>query len=346
MCAAVSAAALACGAVLPAQAATSTGWRSVFSTHYGVADNYSIYSAVVATSGSNAWALGGSDVSNGNGTTQQVEAAHWNGSGWKTVSMPSGVKSYIDAASAPAANDIWAVTTAGGSILHYNGSKWSLAHTLPSSPAELTGVLAFSATNVWVFGGPGAEPGYGTYHYNGRSWSKVSGTIPAGIVTASAVSASNIWAIGSASSPDDSIVHYNGTSWTKRTGSVLSGLTFRGVRAVSSSRVWITAESNTSRTTSYLLHYNGSSISKIKVPYSVSVGRVTQDGHSGVWMLGTDTNNTSYAIHMTSAGVWSRVSLGLAASLETVPGTTAEWAVGDKYGTTGGSAVIWEYGTP
>ena len=64
--AAVAIGTLAFGASASASAsvkpAASPGWRQVYSKHYGAANGYSGYNAVVATSKSSAWAFGGSNV--------------------------------------------------------------------------------------------------------------------------------------------------------------------------------------------------------------------------------------------------------------------------------------------
>ena len=69
----------------------------------------------MATSKSSAWAFGGSNVAVGG---QHAVAAHWNGRAWAGGALPAGVSSEIIAASAPAANDVWAVSFFGGWVLH------------------------------------------------------------------------------------------------------------------------------------------------------------------------------------------------------------------------------------
>ena len=96
---------------------------------------------------------------------------------------------------------------------------------------------------------------------------------------------------------------------------------------------------------SYVFHYNGTGISKATVPYSVRVISVAPDGHGGLWMLGNDSSNQCYAIHVVN-GVWSRVPIGSTTSLTSIPGTTAEWAPGTRRTSTGAQAIIWAYGRP
>ena len=106
---------------------------------------------------------------------------------------------------------------------------------------ELTGVTAFSPTNVWVFGGPGANPGLGTWHLRGTTWHKVTG-LAGGISTASAISRADMWAIGADSTaPDDILLHYNGTTWQQVTSTALTGLQFSDILALSDTNIWVTA---------------------------------------------------------------------------------------------------------
>jgi hypothetical protein len=70
-------------------------------------------------------------------------------------------------------------------------------------------VVALSAKNVWVFGGGGETLGWGTWHYNGKSWTQSRGHAE-DITDGSALSATRIWAIGGLSAPQSQIVHYTG----------------------------------------------------------------------------------------------------------------------------------------
>jgi hypothetical protein len=208
-------------------------------------------------------------------------------------------------------------------------------------------VVALSPKNVWVFGGGGAGPGYGTYHYNDTTWTAQGGAI-AGASFASVVSASDIWAVGSdGNAPQNTIVQYTGNGWSKVVSHSLDGMTFHAITALAAKSVWMTASvAGGSSFTSYLLHYNGGGVSKAKIPWSVNAGQVASDGQGGIWMLATDSGGVSYAIHVTPNGVWTRVPIGAGAGLAAVPGTTAEWAVGAKLTTSGSNAVIWAYGRP
>jgi hypothetical protein len=348
---AAASAALLAAVALPAQAATTPGWRQVFSHHYGVAANFSSYNTVIAPGAKNAWAFGGTDISGGGRPTQSV-AVHWNGSSWSGSKLPAGVTDAIIAASAPAANDIWAVTFHDGWILHYDGTSWKVAKHLTGTQnglgLELTGVVAISAKNVWAFGGSGEGPGFGTWHFDGSTWKQWTGNA-VDIFFGSAVSAGNVWAIGGPTAPLSVIEHFNGQSWSPVSSPVLSGLEFRGVTALSASNVWVTANTSSSSFKSYLAHF-GNHWSKVLVPWGLQVfnGGVATDGGSGLWFAAANQAGQRYAVHWLPGNKWQRFAISATISFDGVParipGSTSMLLSGFTGATTGGSAVIWAYG--
>jgi hypothetical protein len=252
----------------------------------------------------------------------------------------------IEAASAASGSDIWAVTQFGGDILHYNGSTWKVAHRL-SGPGQLTGITAFSTTNVLVFGSGGFTGGLGTWHYNGRRWQQVTGTA-SGISRASALSPASIWAIGATSSPATAIVHYNGTSWQRVKATALTGLQFNDILAQSRTSIWATPSRQASGFTAYLVHYNGSGWSRTKLPWAVDLGRLARDGHGGFWLSAADSSARSWIVHRSPAGLWSRTLIGSPptdlADPVLIPGTTSLWGAGLVKAATGANAAIWVHG--
>jgi hypothetical protein len=370
----IASAAVLAGTVLPAHAATP-GWRQVYSHHYGAAANFPTYAAVAALSPTSAWALGGTDASYGTGTTQVPVILHWNGKAWSASGAPSGVTGTITAVSAPAANDIWAITGASGWILHYDGHVWRVAKHITGF-GQLTGVTAVSPTNVWVFGGPGADPGLGTWHYNGKTWAHLTTGSAWGLESASAVSARDIWAVGSTVSPGSSIDRFNGSAWTQVSAKSLppGQWQYTGIWASSDKNVWVSASLSASNSdVPYLLHYNGITWSKWALPWAVTTGNValiaapTPDGAGGLWFTGftmhngpgNDFTRTLYVVHRSASGTWGRVKTGSfidtnstftpsgadLGGLALVPGTRSLWGVGfTELPTIGGDAVIWAYG--
>jgi hypothetical protein len=338
---------LALGSVLPAQAASS-GWRQVLSRHYGAATHFSTFGAVVAISAKNIWALGGTDLENSFQPSGAPVAVHWNGSHWSNVSMPAGVTGTIGTVSAVSATDIWAATFYGGYVLHYNGTHWSVATHLPQSgplAGTISGLTAFSAKNVWVFGeGRGAVGAQGTWHYDGHKWTQWLGNAD-GLVTASALSAKDIWAVGSIKVPFGSIERFNGSSWRAVTAAALAGLAFDGVNAFSDANVWVTATAANNLFKSSLLHFTNH-WSKVAVPWVVEArGAVTSDGRGGLWVAGANNTGKWYAMHRTSAGVWNRVAItGWTWDMAHVPGTTSELSAGTAFAKPSSNAALWAFG--
>jgi hypothetical protein len=349
----VAAVALSVAATLPAQAASGTGWRIVSSRHFGTAGASNYLYTVVAPAADDAWAFGASAPDGATPAGGPI-AENWNGTKWQAAALPSGLSDTITAASAPSATDVWAVTDLSGTVLYYDGTTWSVAKQFsePTSglPVQLTGVTAFSPTNVWVWGGSGAYPGFGTWHLQGTTWTQVTGT-GGSVASASALSPTNIWAVGgNSSAPQDVVVHYNGTAWQQATSTALDNVQFTPtIVALSATNVWTAGEAiSGTKSVPYLLHMSGTKWTRVKIPWAVDPSRVAPDGSGGLWItaLGT-TSDQWYVLHRTKAGVWSRSKIGASDQLfgiTSIPGTTSLWGAGSKQATSGSNAAIWAYG--
>lgn len=347
-----AATALALVAALPGGAATGTGWQIVSRAHFGTSTAFNGLFALAATSSASAWAVGGEDLSNG--TTGAPLAERWDGTTWQPAALPAGLTDVLDAVSAPATNDAWAVSALGGYALHWDGTTWSVAKTWREPPLrrELSGVTAFSPRDVWVFGSPGAFPGLGTWHFNGNTWHHVTG--PGGFIfQASALSRRNMWAIGSDSvAPDDTIVHFNGSTWQQVTSPALNGLQFRGILALSASNIW-TLASVTGGPTETLVHFDGQQWSTVPVtvPSHLLLTAMASDGHGGLWFAGSRSfsgGGTPWVAHRPAAGAWTSRKLasgpGSAFDITHIPGTKSLWAAGNLQTATGADAVVWGKG--
>jgi len=354
--ASLTAAALSVAAAIPAQAASGTGWRVVSASHSGAAADANGLVSVVAPAADDAWAFG-SNIVNFSAPGSPI-AEHWNGTSWRDAALPAGLSGDIGAASAPTGSDVWAVSSQDGYVLYDNGTQWSVAKQFPEPsgelPEELTGVTAFSPTNVWVFGGPGANPGFGTWHLQGTTWTQVTGAGDA-ITAASALSPTDIWAFGADSNaPDDIILHYDGSTWTQVTSPALDNVQFySSIVALSPTNVWATGGiAGTTTVTYYLLHMNGTTWTRVKIPWAVSPGRMAPDGSGGLWMTAETTGSTSnqvWVLHRTGAGKWSRTAIPASdflSDIALVPGTTSLWGAGwtPTRSGTGSNAAIWAYG--
>ena len=333
----------------PGVAAAGTGWQVALKVHTGGASLDNGMTDVVAVTGNDAWAVGGTYPSGYTAGTPVAE--HWNGSKWQAAALPGGLTGTLGAVSAPAATDVWAVSQLTGYALHWNGTTWSVAKKWAETQTrELTGVTAFSPTNVWVFGAPSAHhPGLGTWHLSGTTWTKVTG-LAGSISMASALSPTSMWAISSDGiAPDDILVHYNGATWQKITSTVLNGLQFSCILVKHANDIYATATAGNG--TQHLVHFNGSAWKSLTVPSSVRLSDIAPDGTNGEWFSATQSSSQApVAEYRAYTGTWTSYPLpgggGQAFGIALIPGTTSLWATGfvPSSGGTGADAVIWGYG--
>jgi hypothetical protein len=351
-------AAVTAAAAAAAQPTANPGWRLVSSRHPGPAGDIDVLISTVATSRNGAWAFGAEVSVSGRGVPL---AERWNGRTWQAAALLPGLTGELGPASAPAANDVWVVATVGGYVLHYNGSRWSVAKRWRPRQV-LTGVTALSPTNVWVFGGLGA----GTWHLHGTTWTKVTG-IAGTIDTASAVSPRNIWAVAGPSFvvtfgrtgasararaasgppppptvPPSTIVHYDGSTWKKVTSRALNGLEATDILAASPGNAWTAGI--TGGGAPVLVHLKGSTWTRVRLRWPVVPVRLAPDGSGGLWMIGVGAGGW-LALHLSRAGTWQRYALpgaAFALGLAHVPRTAAMWAAGTVLARV--NAAIWAYG--
>ena len=213
------------------------------------------------------------------------------------------------AVSASSANDIWAV---GLSAIHFGGAKWTafpIATISGSVIDSLTGVADISPTDAWAVGQVNeglAHPGQVIEHWNGAQWSVFQGpTLPSGsdplLNGMSAVSANDIWAVGSLLDHDLEVLnflfeHWDGTSWTAT--AIESGdASLLAVSADASDDAWAVGfsgpENDTSRT--LVMHWDGASWKRVESP-SVGSGANQLNGvlalaPDNVWAVGFSTHS-------------------------------------------------------
>lgn len=327
----------------PGERVLVTRWQVMFSHHVGPPPNFTSLAAITAAGRKDAWAFGASDATALAGPI----AYRWQGSQWRASTLPGGLGSAIGAASEPAAGDVWALGPTGY-VLHFNGTRWRLAKRFHGDGfAELSDIVAFSPTNVWVFGGPGSRPGLGTFHFNGRSWGKVSAATQLGIFKVSALSARDMWSIGTRKSRFDSVDHYTGT-WHRVSASALRGLTFFNIEALAKNDVWAAAESGVSIVVSYLVHFDGKRWVRFKPPWTVYFGGMAADGDGGIWLTAIDGSHASWVVHREASGQWHRIHISESSAgmenLAKIPGTSSLWAVGSLPHGPGTDATVWALG--
>lgn len=229
---------------------------------------------VAAVSSNNVWAVG--YYTN---TSDQTLTEHWNGSHWSVVPSPnpSGTYDhYLYGVAAASADNIWAVGNSDSSqtlIEQWNGSQWNIA----SSPSpgttsnELQGVTALSSKDAWAVGYyedvNSSVSQTLIEHWDGSSWQVVPSPNPSGslyndLYGVAAVSANNIWAVGtyedSGYTDQTLIEHWDGSSWqvvpSPDPSSQYNDL--YGVAAISANNIWAVGYMAANRTT-LIEHWNG-----------------------------------------------------------------------------------------
>lgn len=348
----VAVATLAAG--MPARAAGTSAWQIAAKVHYGASGNASGYSAVIATARNDAWVFGGTNP----GGPSSPEAERWNGKRWQPWVLPAGLNGFIVAAAASSASNVWAVGE--GYALRWNGVRWAVARTWQSN-GEITSVAVISRRDVWVFGSSSfsGEVSLGTWHYNGRTWTRIgaSAGAAADIYRASAVSENDIWAI-TVSPRGGSVVHYNGTAWedVPAADAVLANTQLDDVLAVSWHNVWVsgTTPANAADGRLVLAHWNGKCWKRFAAPWLVQQPeRFATDGAHGVWIpvVTGGSSAATWILHLSHTGAWTRTKITAApgagvgvGDLTLIPGTTTLWGTGGLVSTSGGDAAIWDHG--
>ena len=171
--AAAAALALVAG-LIPAQAASTPGWR--------ITDvlpaSTEIYSTA-ATSAGNAWGVGMGCGDPCEGGTNLL-AEHWTGSHWQTIAPPAGfstsVGTAVTAASSP--SNAWVFANQGTNVestiaLRWNGNSWTDQSDFPAW-SGVTASVVIGKADAWAFGQIISPQSTYVAHYNGTAWSQVA----------------------------------------------------------------------------------------------------------------------------------------------------------------------------
>jgi hypothetical protein len=181
-----------------------SAWSAVPTPSAGSRTNF--LTAVDGVTSSNVWAVGYSlNLPYGNRVRQSM-ILHWNGTGWAPVASPNNGSTFLYDVAALSATDAWAVGVGSGGaafVIRWNGTSWNTAAAPPL--ANLRGVTARSATDVWVAGAMGDSADKPALaHWNGTSWSvtpvAVSGGVGIPVLTAiTTADATTEWVAGAQS---------------------------------------------------------------------------------------------------------------------------------------------------
>ena len=278
----------------------------------------------VATSGSNAWAVGDTST----GAALETLVLRSNGTAWTRVPSPNpgghARRNVLYAVTALSGSNAWAVgyffdgTAFQTLVLHWDGGSWKrVPSPNPGGHAEndvLFGIAAISSSNAWAVGYTADGTLHQTLvlHWDGSAWKRVPSPSPGGphhhdyLEGVSATSASNAWAVGDfsgAETPNQTLVErWNGTAWkivpSPDPGGSDQLNTLNGVSATSATDVWAAGyyEGSTSDQT-LLLRWNGSSWKQMPSPNpagSVHLALVEVVGiaATSAWAVGSWTDNS------------------------------------------------------
>jgi hypothetical protein len=319
---------------------------------------------VFARTNADAWAVG-EQCSSPIGPV----AYRWNGSAWSLVSTPALTSnSSFTAVAADSATDAWAVgfsQTAGyrtPSALYerWNGTAWSV---VPGPDATLNAVVALSPTDAWAVGLGGEVE-----QWNGTAWASVavpnpnpSDTAGNNLTSITAVSASDIWAVGEFTNTSYTnsayAEYYDGSSWTvfilpQPDISGPSSPVLHGVTAVASNNVWAVGENEEVPglgISTLIEHWNGSAWSIVASPtpgaYPI-LNAVAARGATDVYAVGSNEPSVNGGVEQGlilrwNGSSWSQDSDPTDGSYSplygasTFPGASSEWAVGINSSDTG-----------
>lgn len=261
--------------------------------------------AVAVAAANDVWAVGWRDSS--------TVIERWNGSAWSDAPSPSPGSSSnrLNAVDVAGTNDVWAVGYSVGAdqyyrtlIEHGDGARWSVVVSpnadtvshkrLTLSNNQLNGVAVVSATDVWAVGQYANQFTNGAYqslieHWDGTSWRRIDTPIlgsEAFLWGVAAVSASDVWAVGSYNDSGSKtlVLHWNGATWSV-VPSPNAGYAnqLRAIAAVNANDIWAVGSSSNGTLT---LHWNGATWSRVTSPPGLVFESVSAASASDVWAVG------------------------------------------------------------
>jgi S-layer homology domain len=308
-------------------------WLADTTPNVGTTDN--ALAGVAVISPTDVWAVGFYTDTNGIGNAL-IE--HYTGSGWAIVSgpRPGTGGSYLEAVTAVAANDVWAVgfyrQTAGSApqtmALHYNGTSWTQATSDSPGAAEnyLYGIAMVSATDGWAVGYTADTANIYktlTLRLNGTQWRQVPSPTPflrvAGLRGVVVVSANEVWAVGV--QVDISLtlrmyaIKWNGSVWSAVTTPTTSGCVLTAVSIASGSNLWAVGGCQTITYQTVVLRWNGSAWATVASPSPGTgdnlLGGVVSAGANDAYAVGgyndTSGNVQTLALHWDGIA-WTQIS--------------------------------------
>jgi hypothetical protein len=170
-------------------------------------------SGVACAGASECWAVGTDEYAS-SGLVQKAIVERWNGTAWKSGTLPdigkAGQTVYMYGVACGSKSQCFAVGSSPGSsafqtlIERWNGSSWTVATSPNTSASEIDafkGTTCTSASDCWAVGYSSGPMRFGSSalieHWNGTSWMTVDSAAVAGpLESVACTSASKCWAVG------------------------------------------------------------------------------------------------------------------------------------------------------
>jgi len=272
---------------------------------------------------------------------------------------PAVINGWLTGVAATSARNAWAAGNTSDTTLslHWNGTAWTRVPTpnpdhSTGSNSSLAGVTATAARNAWAVGSTGSGPDENSQillaRWTGTAWRTVhvpGAPAQGGLFAVTATSARNAWAVGYSgmigSAASTLILHWNGRIWKR----VASPNRFPGgdneltaVAATSASNAWaIGFADGPDSDVSLILHWNGTSWTRLPSPPDVGLNSITAISARDAWAAGITTPYPyQTAILHWDGTTWTRVPSPdpTPSSVNIVYGIAATsardvWAVGD-----------------
>jgi hypothetical protein len=318
-----------------ASPAATARWR----VSYVSQNNTSAFVDAVALSARDVWVAGGV-FPPGPLTGQRPIVRRWNGKAWGAVALPSKfshAQLFAIAASSP--TDVWVFgqwRNAEGLDGHAFALRWTGAWSVVGfwpTYNVINGAVVFGPKNAWIFGGLGVR------HFNGQSWTTFK--LPYSLNRASAISATDIWAVGSDNATGNPVLsRWHNGQWRLRSlppiASSPPGPVVLDVLARSDQDVWVVGGTETAQGAlrPLALHMHSGSWTATAVTGPDHLGRVIPDGSGGLWAAFSGPFDGFELAHFVG-GSWHLVKLptltgkGTSAfALARVPKSANAYAVG------------------
>jgi hypothetical protein len=287
---------------------------------------------------------------------------------WQAAALGSESE-VLTGVTATAADDVWAsafavtLTDEGGLTLaplvrHWDGTQWRTA-PLPAHSQEerVNAIDALSRGEVWAVGDTAPSDGQPrsiVARWDGTKWTSTAPPNPTGVTGSglsgvAAVSSTDVWAVGSASTDTASLAlarHWDGTRWVDtRLPAGLGDAYLTAVAAAGTADVWAVGATIAAQPapvqTPLALHWDGRSWSRVKLPSTASRGTANL-------LAVTACAGKAWAVgESTTGGAVNRKPLAFeldtpAGSLESTPDEQGQlnavtcagdelWAVGYRY---------------